>query len=175
MFPLHKLDRDIRKARRWLNKIDEDYAADVAKLKKEKADADAVGMMNAEWSNEHDMAEDELALLLTKKLRREADELDIPLPPHPQLKHDDPDSYANEYWYLNQQSGWFTLKLQGRDVVEEAIWKKRQRRHDSWARWIPLGTGFMGTLIGLISLLTGNWDRLLHVLGSIWTHLTGLF
>jgi hypothetical protein len=121
------------------------------------------------------MAEDELAALLTRKLIREADELDIPLPPHPpQFKHDDPDSYGNEYWYLNQRNGGFSLRLKGRDHVEEAIWKKRQQRHDSWARWIPLGTGFMGTLIGLISLLTGNWDRLLHVLGNLWAYLTRL-
>jgi hypothetical protein len=49
MLPLSKLDRDIRKARRWLNKIGTDYAAELAKLKKERADEDTVGFKNAEW------------------------------------------------------------------------------------------------------------------------------
>jgi hypothetical protein len=59
------------------------------------------------------MAEDELSALLTRKLMREADNLDIPLPPHPQFKHDDPDSYGNEFWYLNHRTGGFGLRLKG--------------------------------------------------------------
>jgi hypothetical protein len=47
-----KLDDDIKKTRRALERIDKSYAADIQKLREQKASADDIASAEASWSGE---------------------------------------------------------------------------------------------------------------------------
>ena len=167
---MSKLDDDIRKTRHALDKIDKSYAADIAKLRKEKAGADKIAEMEASWSGDRQFDEYMLSALLSQRLTSRAEELDVPLPTRPLYKKDDPDWDENEHWYRNPMDGNFLLTQRGRDYVDDAIWKKEERKYNRWARWVTLAIGLIGTLTGLVSVTASNWEKFAAMFGRIWSH-----
>lgn len=163
---MSKLDNDIKASRRSLEKIDKLFATELEKLKKIKADRDSIEGLYADWSNERDNEEHVLDSLLSRKLSEMAKALDLPLPHRPVYDKDNPDWDHNEHWYRSPVHGGFVLSQRGRDYVDEAIWKKEERKYNRWARWVTLMIGLVGTLIGLVSVTASNWEKL----ARIWKH-----
>lgn len=168
---MSKLDDDIKKTRRNLEKIDKGYAADIAKLKKEKADRDKIAEASSSWSGERQFDEYMLSSLLSQKLTMRAEELDVPLPARPVYSKDDPDWDENEHWFRNPIDGGFVLTQRGRDYVDDAIWKKEERTYNRWSRWVTLAIGLIGTLIGLVSVTANSWEKLAAMFSRISSHI----
>ena len=168
---MSKLDDDVKKSRCALERIDKEYSADIAKLKDKKADADEIGMAEASWSSDRQIAEYELDSLLTRNLLLQAEKYDVPLPPRPIYKKDDTDWDHNDHWYHNPMNGSFCLTQVGRDFVDDAIWKKEERQHHRWSRWVTLTIGLIGTLTGLVSVTASNWEKFAAMFSSIAAHI----
>jgi hypothetical protein len=164
---MSELDKKIKASRRLLEKINKDWDAAIAKLKKEKAGNDDIQMAHSDWSNEYDMEESNLDALLTQKLKGRAHELDVPLPHYPIHGKDEED---NEYWYRSPMDGRYTLTQRGRDYMDDAIWKKEERQHNRRIRWITLGIGLTGALTGLVSVTANNWEKLGKILQHLHWH-----
>jgi hypothetical protein len=166
---MSELDDEIEAGRRLVEKIDREYAAEIKKLKEEKAPRDEVEARYSFWGSDHDQAEEKLDGLLTKKLSKRARELDVPLPHYPKYTKDVPDWDRSEHWYRNS-NGRFILTQHGRDLVEDLIWKKEERGYSRWSRWVTLTIGLIGALTGLVSVTATNWEKFAAVFGSIWSH-----
>ena len=151
------LNKKIKASRHVLEKISKDWDAEIAKLKKEKASNDDIQIAHSDWSNEYGMEESALDALLTQKIGERAHELDVPLPIYP--VHGKGEN-GNEYWYRNPMDGRYALTQRGRDYMDDAIWKKEERQHNRRIRWVTFGTGLAGTLIGLVSVIANNWEKL---------------
>ena len=161
---MSELDKKIKACRRALERTDKAYEADMAKLKKEKASGEDIQIAHSEWANEYDIGKSELDGLLTQQFRKRADEFDVPLPPYPIHGKDEEE---NEHWYRNQLDGRYTLTQRARDYLDDAIWKKEERRHNRRLRWVTLGIGLTGALTGLVSVVANNWEKL----GKVLQHL----
>jgi hypothetical protein len=168
---MSELDDKIKEQRRAVEKIDRGYAADIAKLKKEKAGSDKIQETHASWAGEYHFEEMVLDGLLTQKLSIRARELDVPLPHYPAYKKDDPDWERNEHWYRSPADGNFVLNEHGRDLVEDLIWKKEERGHNRWSRWVTLAIGLIGALTGLVSVTATNWEKFTAMFGRIWFYM----
>ncbi len=166
------LEEEIKKSRRARDRIDKVYSAEVEKLKGEKASADKIDQTYAAWSGEHEIEEYNMDRLLTRKMRRDADKFDAALPDLPVYSKHDSDWEQNEHWYRNPLDQNFSLTRRGRDYLDDAIWKKEDRRHNRQTRWLTLGIGFVGTLTGLVSVTATNWGKLTAMFGRIWAHLS---
>jgi hypothetical protein len=158
------LDKQIKASRRVLEKISKDWDVAIAKLKNEKASSEDIQIAHSEWSSEYDMEEYGLDSLLSQKLRKRAQELDVPLPHYPVRGKDEED---NEFWYRSPMDGRYTLTQRGRDYMDDAIWKKEERQHNRRIRWITLGIGLTGALTGLVSVIANNWEKF----GRLWSHI----
>ena len=132
---MSKLDDDIKKTRSNLAKIDKSYAGDIARLRKEKAPGEKILEAESAWGGERQFDEYMLGSLLSRNLEIRAEKLDVPLPARPVYDKDDPDWDENEHWYRSPMDGTFVLTQRGREYVDEAVWKKEERRHNRWARY----------------------------------------
>jgi hypothetical protein len=165
---MSNLDDDIKKTRSHLTKIDKSYADDIAKLRKEKAPSEKILEAESAWGGERQLDEYTLSLLLSHKLEIRAEELDVPLPARPVYDKGNPDWDENEHWYRSPMDGTFVLTQRGREYVDEVIWKKEERRHNRWARYVTLGIGLIGAMTGLVSVTAANWDKLASMFGRVW-------
>src|SRR5437870_3742239 len=141
-----RLNKKIGRSRRILANLDKSYAADIERLKKEKGSEDEIGQTEAAWSGERQTEEFELDSLLTRKMLSEAENFDVPLPARPVYSEKDRDWDENEHWYRNPMDGSFSLTQRGRDYLDDAIWKKQERKYNRWARWVTLTIGLTGAL-----------------------------
>jgi hypothetical protein len=66
---MSELDKKIKASRRLLEKINKDWDAAIANLKKEKAGNDDIQMAHSDWSNEYDMEESNLDALHISALK----------------------------------------------------------------------------------------------------------
>ncbi|MCU1303644.1 MAG: hypothetical protein JWQ87_3928 [Candidatus Sulfotelmatobacter sp.] len=155
---MSKLNQKIKKARRDLENVDKLYGAKLEKLEQEKADADTIGLTSAEWSSDRQVAEFELDSLLTKKMMMEAGKFDVPLPHRPVYRKDDPGSDENEHWYSNPIHGRYSLTQRGRDYLDDAIWKKEERKYNRWSRYVTLAIGLIGC--GKLENLSRAWEQI---------------
>jgi hypothetical protein len=64
--------------------------------------------------------------------------------------------------------GRFNLTQHGRDLVEDIIWKKEERGHNRWSRWVTLAIGLIGALTRLVSVTATNWEKFAAMFGRIW-------
>jgi hypothetical protein len=169
--PMSELDSKIEASRRILEKIDQGYAADIKKLKREHAPSDDIQIAYSDWAGDRDLTEWELDGLLTQKLTSRAIELDVPLPHYPAYDKDKADWDRTEHWYRRPTDGRFVLTQHGRDHVGDLIWKKEERGYNRWSRWVTLAIGLIGTLTGLVSVIAANWEKFAAMFGRIWLYL----
>ena len=111
-----------------------------------------------------------LGALLSQRLTIRAEELDVPLPAHSVYDKENPDWDENEHWYRNPIDGGFVLTQRGRDNVDDAVWKKEERKYNRWARWVTLAIGLTGALTGLVSVTASNWEKFAAMFARIGSH-----
>jgi hypothetical protein len=156
---MSKLDDDIKETRLALRSLAKAHLADIAKLEEENADSEKIGEAYGRWQAEGQFDEEKLESLVSRKLIRRADKFDVPLPALPKYKNDDPHWDESEHWRRSAINGSFILTQQGRNYVDEAIWKIEERIYNRWSRWATLGIGLIGTITGLVSVTASNWEK----------------
>jgi len=156
---MSELDDEIKKTQLSLDSTDKANLAHIAKLRKDKADGEAIEEAYGGWSAERQFDEEKLDNLLAQKLVSRANKLDVPLPATPTYSKDDPHWEESDRWRRSMLNGAFILTQQGRSHLDDAIWKTEERKYNRWSRWVTLGIGLFGTLTALLSVIANNWER----------------
>ena len=97
----------------------------------------------SEYLFEVDNFEDEIRKLESRFLIRQARRYLIPVPP----------AEEGESWEKSERSGRLRLKLEAMRELRMAIHDEPRQRLEPVKLWIPLLTGVIGSLIGLVSVL----------------------
>jgi hypothetical protein len=157
---MSKLDNDIRQIRYYLQWIDnKGFPEDIAKLEKEEADSEKIKQASSLWAKKRELQKLELDRLLSQKLTERANKLDVPLPDKPSYNQNKHDWDDNEHWYPSPGYRTLVLTQQGREYVDDAIWRKEQRIYFRSSRWVAPVTGLIGTIIGLVSVIANYGER----------------
>ena len=131
---------------RALQKRHEQYeakmSATIADAEKRR-DRDEYDSLVSELFFEQDQFEDEIRRLETQFLTRRARRYLIPVPPT--------DDEAR--WERSEHSQRYLLKLEAMRELRAAIRDEQRQRLEPVKIWLPLLTGVIGALIGLVSLL----------------------
>jgi hypothetical protein len=146
---------DLWRAQRAKSKLDKFYRQKADDLRKAGEMQKREELM-AEWANEGDMAEDRIDGVLSDRLVKSAQRLDVPTPPFPIAGQE----REREFWSRNYSNGSYQLTREGRVFLRDAVRKEKRERFDSKVRWIAPLTGIIGAAIGLISVLGTLMTRL---------------
>ncbi len=136
---------DLWRAQRRRRKNERDYASYVKRARKEGESQDEIELLYHEWGFERDLIDDDINWLLTERLLREANKLDIPTP-----KPGD----QGEWDQATNPSRWH-LTIKARNDLRNQIRVEKKERSKRWQRWITLSTGLVLALAGLAGALTG--------------------
>jgi hypothetical protein len=108
-----------------------------------RRERDEYDSLVSEYLFERDEFEEEIRWLETQFLTRQARRYLIPVPPTEEGPH----------WEKSEHSRRFLLKLDAMRDLRAAIRDEQRQRLEPVKVWIPLLTGLIGSLIGLVSLL----------------------
>jgi len=139
MFRLRQLER----TRRRIEKL---YQPDIAKAEEGKHPWIAVSGVLAKRDIDLGPVEDEINAEKSRRITREAEKLDLEIPPF---------SNESEYWERARYGDFIFLSGKGRQFLRELIQEQKSRRFEVKVRWIKLLMLLITAIAGLIGVITG--------------------
>lgn len=122
------------------------YAATIRKARKQPNHPYEEEELYGELSLERDLIDDEIATLLTRHLCSTANRLMLPIP-----KRDEDGMWLQSPLNPNR----WLLSPKGVTELRSAIRKERRESREQMLIWVSVTTGLIGTLTGLVSVLSG--------------------
>jgi hypothetical protein len=144
MFEGLKHNLKVRRLTTARNKLQAEYSKDY-NAAKAIHDEDQMQKIYAEQCFETQTIDDEIGFLLTQYWTSKADRLYLPKPPF---------SETDGTWVHGETNGLWQLSRDEIDKLRSAVRKVEKENREHWQVWATLAIGFMGTLIGLVALLT---------------------
>lgn len=138
-----RFHRQLRRLCSKQREIDCSYKKLIEKARKEKPSREKIESLQAEGGFEHSMIQDEIDLLVTRRLTELARRLILPLP-----KYDD-----EEMWIPSQSCRAKVLTEQGVVEVRSTIRQELKERRDAYLPWIVVLVGLLGTITGLLAVI----------------------
>ena len=132
-------------------RLDKSYAKLIASARKAK-DKDKVESLQRDHRFEIDLHDEEEDEFITRKLLSKARRLRVPIP----HRHNE-DKTESEYWYEGHYSGRWYLATKGVIAIRDEVRRELKARHEArshWVFWLTALTGVIGSLTGLVALLT---------------------
>ena len=132
-------------------RLDKSYAKDIAEARKAK-DKDKVESLERDHRFEIDLHDEEEDEYITRKLLSKARRQKVPIP----HRHNE-DKSESEHWYEGHYSGRWYLTARGVAALRDEVRRELKARHEArshWVFWFTALTGVIGSLTGLVALLT---------------------
>jgi hypothetical protein len=123
------------------------YKKDYAEAKAARKSSDELAQIEATEMFEVEMIDDELRVMQTHRIQRQASWLDVPVPPAV--------FYGNmsKDWIRTRSTGEIYLSPSAYADLRAAIRTELKERREQSTWWVPLAVGIIGALIGLASAL----------------------
>jgi len=122
-----------------IRKIDNRFEKEYREAEKEGKEFEELEILGSVWSSESRPIELRIKNILSHKLVRKANKLNVPLP-----------DYEDERWEGTHKE---RLSDKGRFEVNKAVRQEIKDRREMWIPAITVITGLIGALIGLIAVL----------------------
>jgi hypothetical protein len=119
------------------------YRKAIEDARASKQTVEQVRSIDSEEMFETAILDDEIAALQTKFLVKAAERTLLPVPT---FDVDGPE------WQEASTTGRWHLSVEARAALRRNLRVESKERWELWYRWIPLVTGLLGTLIGLVSV-----------------------
>ena len=143
MFENIKHDLKIRRLQAAKDEVYIAYSKEFSEAKK-NGDEDGIQRAYAGQSHEVETIDDEMWFMLSQYWRNKAERLHITTAPF---------SQSDGTWVRGETNGLWRLSPEEVGKLRSAVRKEEKERREHWQVWATLLIGFMGTLIGLVSLL----------------------
>lgn len=131
-----------------LGRVDRAYGPLVADAEKIN-DQDEAQKIRCEWAHYREEIEEQREGIATERLVRQAQRLEIPIPPRLFPAGSD----EGEHWVLGRVTGTYYLKDEARWGLLNKIRAEKNERRTPFITWITLLIGLVGALTGLVSVL----------------------
>ena len=152
----------LRIAEKWLvptetrlgwerTRLDKAYAMDIAQARKTKH-RDKVESLERDHRFEIDLHDEDEDQYITRKLLSKARRLKVPIP-----HRYNEDKSESEHWYEGHYTSRWYLTTRGVAAIRDEIRRELKARHEArsqWVFWLTALTGVIGSLTGLVALLT---------------------
>ena len=136
-FGLWKLQNDKEKIRKY-------YKKQINKARKENKSRDEIERVIGDHIANNDFIDDDIAETQHRLLERQAEKYLIPTPKR---------ITKDGTWKQSEITGQWRLSQEAISKLKDTIRQERKDRREYWQSWLALLTGFIGTLIGLLSVL----------------------
>lgn len=142
MFERIKHNLKLRRLQASKERIQAAYSKEYNEAKA-KGDEEAMQSVYSEQSFEIQTIDDEIGFMLSRYWSDRADRLHLPKTTF---------SQTDGTWVRGETNGLWQLSPEQLAKVRSAVRKEEKEKRDHWQVWATLAIGFMGTLIGLVSL-----------------------
>ena len=154
----------LRIAEKWLaptemrlgwerTRLDQAYGKQIAGARKAK-NKEMVESLERDHRFEIELYDEEEDECITRKLLTKARRLRLPIP-----HRYNEDKSASEHWYEGHYTGRWYLTTRGVAAMRDEVRRELKARHEArshWVFWLTALTGVIGSLTGLVALLTRN-------------------
>ena len=119
---------------------------------KSAGDHERASYLEHEWSSEFEMIRDEIEVIYTNRLVRQARRMRLSIPSHPTINQA-LNGTEDENWYFSKLSGEWIFTCAGYASLSKEVKKEQRERIKAWSAMIGMLAGLVGSLAALAAIL----------------------